>query len=574
MGIQHTACNEADRANTGKVTGAEHVIQSLEELGVTTVFGYPGGAILPIYDALYGSKLHHILTRHEQAAIHAAEGYARASGKVGVVFATSGPGATNLVTGLADAYMDSVPIVVITGQVTTSLIGKDGFQEADVVGITMPVTKHNYQVRDVNQLSRVMQEAYYIAKSGRPGPVLIDIPKDVQSDIITSFFAGEWSIPGYKPKLEPDRKQLEDVAIAISKAKRPLLYVGGGIINAEASEELLAFANQSRIPIVSTLMGLGAYPPGDPLYLGMLGMHGTYTANMAVTECDLLLAFGVRFDDRVTGKLELFSPHSIKVHIDIDPAELNKNVKVDYPIAADLKQALQVLVDMSVHCQTDTWVKEVRMWQEEYPLSYELEESKLKPQCVIDLVSELTKGEAIVTTEVGQHQMWAAHFYRAKMPRTFLTSGGLGTMGFGFPAAVGAQLAADDKLVVCIAGDASFQMNIQELQTIAENNIPVKVFIINNHFLGMVRQWQEMFYENRLSESKIGSPDFVKVAEAYGVKGLRAATPSEAKQAIQEAFRHQGPVVVDFHVEEEENVFPMVPPNKGNHEMVNKRWEE
>ncbi|WEG19179.1 acetolactate synthase large subunit (plasmid) [Alkalihalophilus pseudofirmus] len=574
MEVQHASGNDKHHTKIGKVTGAEHVIKSLEELGVTTVFGYPGGAILPIYDALYGSNLHHILTRHEQAAIHAAEGYARASGKVGVVFATSGPGATNLVTGLADAHMDSVPLIVITGQVAKSLIGRDGFQEADVVGITLPVTKHNYQVRDVNKLSRVMKEAYYIAQSGRPGPVLIDIPKDVQSGVVTRLFNEELLIPGYKPNLEPDSKEIEEVASAISKAKRPLLYIGGGIIQSGASEDLQAFARQNQIPIVSTLMGLGAYPPDDPFYLGMLGMHGTYSANMAVTECDLLLAFGVRFDDRVTGKLELFSPHSKKIHIDIDPAELHKNVAVDYPIQSDVKIAIQRLLERPIRCNTDVWIREIRAWQEEYPLSYQKQISKLKPQFVIELVSKLTNGEAIVTTEVGQHQMWTALFYKAKTPRTFITSGGLGTMGFGFPAAIGAQIAAENNLVICMAGDASFQMNIQELQTISENNIPVKVFIINNHYLGMVRQWQEMFYDNRLSESKIGSPDFVKVAEAYGVKGLRATTPDEARQAIQEAFRHKGPVVVDFHVTEEENVFPMVPPNKGNHEMVMKRWED
>ncbi|MDA1950504.1 acetolactate synthase large subunit [Bacillus cereus] len=571
MKQQYTAY---EKLQCEEMTGAGHVIQGLKKLGVTTVFGYPGGAILPVYDALYESGLKHVLTRHEQAAIHAAEGYARASGKVGVVFATSGPGATNLVTGLADAYMDSIPLVVITGQVATPLIGKDGFQEADVVGITVPVTKHNYQVRDVNHVSRIVQEAFYIAKSGRPGPVLIDIPKDVQNAKVTSFFNEEVDIPGYKPELVPDSMKLREVAKAISKSKRPLLYIGGGVIHSGGSDELFQFARENRIPVVSTLMGLGAYPPGDPLFLGMLGMHGTYAANMAVTECDLLLALGVRFDDRVTGKLELFSPHSKKVHIDIDPSEFHKNVTVEHPIVGDVKKALHMLLHMSIYTQTDVWLQKVKAWKEEYPLSYKQKESELKPQHVINLVSELTNGEAIVTTEVGQHQMWAAHFYKARKPRTFLTSGGLGTMGFGFPAAIGAQLAKEEELVVCIAGDASFQMNIQELQTIAENNIPVKVFIINNRFLGMVRQWQEMFYENRLSESKIGSPDFVKVAEAYGVKGLRATNSTEAKQVVLEALAHEGPVVVDFCVEEGENVFPMVPPNKGNNEMIMKRWEE
>lgn len=560
-----------------EMTGAGHVIQCLKKLGVTTVFGYPGGAILPVYDALYGSGLKHVLTRHEQAAIHAAEGYARASGKVGVVFATSGPGATNLVTGLADAYMDSIPLVVITGQVAKPLIGKDGFQEADVVGITVPVTKHNYQVRDVNHLSRIVQEAFYIAESGRPGPVLIDIPKDIQNENVTSFYNEVIEIPGYKLEPMPDSMKLKEVAKEISKAKRPLLYIGGGVIHSGGSDELIKFARENRIPVVSTLMGLGAYPPGPPgdsLFLGMLGMHGTYAANMAVTECDLLLALGVRFDDRVTGKLELFSPYSKKVHIDIDPSEFHKNVTVEYPVVGDVKKALHMLLHMPICTQTDEWLTKTEEWKAEYPLSYNQKESDLKPQHVISLVSELTNGEAIVTTEVGQHQMWAAHFYKAKNPRTFLTSGGLGTMGFGFPAAIGAQLAKEEELVICIAGDASFQMNIQELQTIAENNIPVKVFIINNKFLGMVRQWQEMFYENRLSESKIGSPDFVKVAEAYGVKGLRATNSIEAKQVMLEAIAHEGPVVVDFCVEEGENVFPMVPPNKGNNEMIMKRWEE
>ncbi len=420
-----------------EMTGAGHVIQCLKKLGVTTVFGYPGGAILPVYDALYGSGLKHVLTRHEQAAIHAAEGYARASGKVGVVFATSGPGATNLVTGLADAYMDSIPLVVITGQVAKSLIGKDGFQEADVVGITVPVTKHNYQIRDVNHLSRIVQEAFYIAESGRPGPVLIDIPKDIQNENVTSFYNEVIEIPGYKLEPMPDSMKLKEVAKEISKAKRPLLYIGGGVIHSGGSDELIKFARENRIPVVSTLMGLGAYPPGDSLFLGMLGMHGTYAANMAVTECDLLLALGVRFDDRVTGKLELFSPYSKKVHIDIDPSEFHKNVTVEYPVVGDVKKALHMLLHMPICTQTDEWLTKTEEWKAEYPLSYNQKESDLKPQHVISLVSELTNGEAIVTTEVGQHQMWAAHFYKAKNPRTFLTSGGLGTMGFGFPAAIG-----------------------------------------------------------------------------------------------------------------------------------------
>lgn len=565
--------NVTNHAQTA-MSGAQMVIACMERLGVETVFGYPGGAILPIYDALHGSSIDHVLTRHEQGAIHAAEGYARATGRTGTVFATSGPGATNLVTGIADAFMDSTPLVIITGQVATPLLGRDGFQEADVVGITMPITKHNYQVRETADLPRVLCEAYHLASTGRPGPVLVDIPKDVSSQVAPFVFPEAVEIPGYHPPALPDALQLKRVCAAISEAQRPLLYIGGGIVSAEASEELRAFARQTGIPVVSTLMGLGAFPPDDPLFLGLLGMHGTYAANLAVQQCDLLIACGVRFDDRVTGKLELFSPTSKKVHIEIDPAEIEKNVRVDYPVIADAKQALQALRSMSPPCACTSWLAQVQAWEQEHPLTYSQDESSLKPQYVIDLLNEMTRSEAIVTTEVGQHQMWAAHFYRAKRPRTFLTSGGLGTMGFGFPAAIGAQLAVPEATVVCIAGDASFQMNIQELQTVAERNIPVKVMVINNRFLGMVRQWQKMFYENRLSESRIGAPDFVQVAEAYKVKGLRATTPEEARQVIAEALAHPGPVVVDFLVEEEENLFPMVPPGKGNHEILLRGWEE
>jgi len=555
------------------MSGAEMVIRSLERLGVEMVFGYPGGAILPIYDALVDSHIAHILTRHEQAAIHAAEGYARATGRVGTVFATSGPGATNLVTGIADAFMDSTPLVIFTGQVATSVIGSDGFQEADIIGITAPITKHSYQVSDPADLPRVVREAYHIAGTGRPGPVLIDVPKDMQVKKAPFVFPKEVDIPGYEPRLEPDVVQIGRVAETIAEAKRPLLYVGGGVIGADAAEELRLFARQTGIPVTSTLMGIGAFPPDDPLYLGMLGMHGTYAANMAITHCDLLIACGVRFDDRVTGKLEHFSPHSRKVHIDIDPAEIGKNVAVEFPVVADAKRALHALFQTGAVCSCGDWLQQVHRWREEHPLTYAREETVLKPQVVMELLDRLTDGEVIVTTEVGQHQMWAAHFYRAKKPRTFITSGGLGTMGFGFPAAIGAQLAQPDEKVVCIAGDASLQMNIQELQTVAERNIPVKVFVINNRFLGMVRQWQEMFYGNRLSESRIGAPDFVRVAEAFGVKGLRAETPVEAERVIREALGHPGPVVVDFIVEEEENVFPMVPPGKGNHEII-VRWDE
>ncbi|MFC7442936.1 acetolactate synthase large subunit [Laceyella putida] len=558
-----------------KISGAQMVVQCLKRLGVDTIFGYPGGAILPVYDALYNSGIHHVLTRHEQAAIHAAEGYARATGKVGTVMATSGPGATNLVTGIADAFMDSVPVVIITGQVATSMLGTDGFQEADVLGITLPVTKYSYQPHDPSEIPKIIHEAYHLASTGRPGPVLIDIPKDVLNSIAEFHIPETIEFAGYQVIEEPDQQQIATIAQAIDKAKRPLLYIGGGIIHAEAAQELRLFAKKANIPVVSTLMGLGAFEPDDPLYLGMLGMHGTYAANMAVYECDLLIACGVRFDDRVTGKLERFSPNSKKVHIDIDPAEIGKNVVIDYPLVCDVKKALAQLLLHSPKPDTGAWISKVTQRAKEYPLKYEQHpDGGLKPQFVIDYLSKLTDGKAIVTTEVGQHQMWAAHFYQVRQPRSFITSGGLGTMGFGFPAAMGAQLAKPDATVVCIAGDASFQMNIQELQTIAEFNIPVKVFVINNHFLGMVRQWQEIFYDNRYSESKIGSPDFVKVAEAFNVKGLRAATKAEAEMAIREALAHPGPVVVDFNVEEEENVFPMVPPGKGNDEMILGGWEE
>jgi acetolactate synthase-1/2/3 large subunit len=551
------------------------VVECFRELGVDTVFGYPGGAILPLYDALHESGIEHILTRHEQAAIHAAEGYARATGKVGTVIATSGPGATNLVTGIADACLDSVPVVILTGQVATGMLGKDAFQEADMIGITLPITKHNVQARRAEDLPRLLHEAYHIAATGRPGPVLIDLPKDISTQHAVYATPGPVSLRGYQPNTEPNALQIERIRSAIAEAKRPLLYIGGGVVSAEASAEVLQLAETAGIPVVSTLMGLGAFPPDHPLYFGMLGMHGTYAANMATYHCDLLIALGVRFDDRVTGKLERFSPHSRKVHIDIDPAEIGKNLPIDFPMVADVKKALRSLLERCPVPETSAWEEQVSEWHREYPLSYSQDlEGPLKPQYVIDLLSRMTNGEALITTEVGQHQMWAAHFYRARRPRSFISSGGLGTMGFGFPAAMGVQIARPEATVVCIAGDASFQMNIQELQTIAERNLPVKVFVLNNGFLGMVRQWQEMFYENRLSESRIGSPDFVKVAEAYGVRGWRASTAQEAEDVIAQSLAHPGPAVVEFHVAEGENVFPMVPPGKGNVDMLVKGWEE
>lgn len=556
------------------MTGAEMIVKCLKEEGVDLIFGYPGGAVLPIYDVLYDAGIEHVLTRHEQGAIHAAEGYARATGRVGVVIATSGPGATNLVTGIADAYMDSIPLVILTGQVPTSQIGRDAFQEADVIGITMPVTKHNYQVRRAEDIPRIMREAFHIASTGRPGPVLIDVPKNVANQKAAYVRQENVSIRGYNPTIQPHPLGIERLSEAISQARQPVLYVGGGIIHSGASEALVTLARQARIPVVSTLMGLGSFPQDDELFLGMLGMHGTYAANKAVHACDLLIACGVRFDDRVTGKLERFSPQSKKAHIDIDPAEIGKNVQVDIPIVGDVGLALQALIAKAPVAKSEQWLRKVRQWFNDYPLEYSQEEGVLKPQQVIDLLQQATQGKAVVTTEVGQHQMWAAHYYKPKAPRSFITSGGLGTMGFGFPAAIGAQLARPDATVICIAGDASFQMNIQELQTVAERNIPVKVMIIDNGYLGMVRQWQELMYNARYSHSRISHPDFVKVSEAYGIKGLRAETEAEAKRAIAEALSHPGPVVVDFVVAEEENVFPMVPPGKGNDEMVGGRWED
>ncbi len=554
-------------------SGADLLCSLLVEAGVDVIFGYPGGAVLPVYDALYSAPIRHILTRHEQGAVHAAEGYARVSGRPGVVLATSGPGATNLVTGIADAYMDSTPLVVLTGQVVSGSIGTDAFQEADIVGITMPVTKHNYQVRHIEDLPQVVADAFHIATTGRPGPVLIDLPKDVTGGPAAYVRLPQPAPLGYRVPGAPEEAAVDAVAAAIAQARRPLLYIGGGIVSSRAAEELRAFARGARIPVASTLMGLGAFPNSDELFVGMLGMHGKYAANQAITQCDLLIALGVRFDDRVTGKLERFSPRSRKIHVDIDQAEIGKNVAVDIPVVADVGLLLDALCRLELHPDTTEWLAQIDEWHREWPLDAKRDANVLKPQTVIDLLAELTAGEAIITTEVGQHQMWTALFYPWRAPRQLVTSGGLGTMGYGFPAAMGAQVALPDRTVVCVAGDASFQMNIQELQTIVENQLPVKVAVINNGFLGMVRQWQQFFYDKRYAESRISSPDFVKVAEAFGALGLRAATPAEAESVIRRALAHDGPVVIDFVVEEEENVFPMVPAGKGTDEML-LQWEE
>lgn len=544
------------------ITGSEILLRSLLLEGVDCVFGYPGGAVLYIYDAMHGfSDFNHLLTRHEQGAIHAADGYARSTGKVGVCIATSGPGATNLVTGIATAYMDSVPLVVITGNVATSFIGTDAFQEADITGITMPITKHSYLVRDVNDLPRIIHEAFHIANSGRKGPVLIDIPKDVSAHktIFKPATQGV-SLRGYNPTVQPNKLQVDKLIKAIEEAERPVIIAGGGVVYADASKELIEFVNKTRIPITTTLLGLSGFPSAHELWMGMPGMHGTYTANQAIQNADLLISIGSRFDDRVTMKLDGFAPKAkLIAHIDVDPAEIGKNVKTDIPCVGDVKAVLEYANTKAKPAKSEAWIAEIAQNKQNYPLKYTDSDTELKPQFVIELINDTTKGEAIVTTDVGQHQMWAAQFYKFKNPRSFVTSGGLGTMGFGFPSAIGAQMGNPDALVVSINGDGGMQMCAQELAICAIHNIPVKVVIINNQVLGMVRQWQEIIYDNRYSHIDLaGSPDFVKLAEAYGVKGLRATNKEEARAVWEEAMNTPGPVVIDFVVRKGENVFPMV----------------
>ncbi|MFD0620477.1 biosynthetic-type acetolactate synthase large subunit [Paenibacillus sp. GCM10027629] len=542
------------------ITGSEILLRSLLLEGVECVFGYPGGAVLYIYDAMHGfDDFKHVLTRHEQGAIHAADGYARASGNVGVCIATSGPGATNLVTGIATAYMDSVPLVVITGNVATNFIGTDAFQEADITGITMPITKHSYLVRDVEDLPRIIHEAFHIASTGRKGPVLIDIPKDVSANKTMFKPVTEVNIRGYNPTVNPNRLQTDKLLKAIESAQRPLILAGGGVVYSGGHEELYQFVTTTGIPITTTLLGLGGFPSGHDLWTGMPGMHGTFASNKALQNTDLLINIGARFDDRVTMKLQGFAPHAKVVHIDIDPAEIGKNVPTDIPIVGDVKSVLEILNKDAKYAHVDAWRAQVMQWKEEQPLQYEDSETELKPQWVIEMLHRTTQGQAIVTTDVGQHQMWAAQFYKFNQPRSFVTSGGLGTMGFGFPSAIGAQMAHPDRLVISINGDGGMQMCAQELAICAINNIPVKVVIINNQVLGMVRQWQEIIYKGRYSHIDLeGSPDFPKLAEAYGVKGLRATNKEEAEAAWQEALNTSGPVVVEFVVRKGENVYPMV----------------
>ncbi len=552
-----------------KMQGARAVIESLYCENVEVIFGYPGGSVLPLYDELYDANIRHILVRHEQAAAHAADGYARVTGKAGVCIATSGPGATNLVTGIATAYMDSVPIIAITGQVPRPLIGYDAFQEANITGITLPITKHNYLVQDTKDIPAIFKEAFYIAQTGRPGPVLIDIPKDAQTEIIEFEYPEEIKLRGYKPTYTGNEQQIKKAASFILKAEKPIFYVGGGIIFSNATEELRNLAESIMAPVTTTLMGMSAFPTAHPLSVGMLGMHGTRYANYAVQESDLIIAVGVRFDDRVTGKISAFAPNAKIIHIDIDPAEISKNVRVDVPIVGDAKSVLKSLIKYvkAEQAKTDVWIKKIEAWKKEYPLTYK-KDNLLRPQYVVEQISEVCP-DAVIVTEVGQNQMWAAQYFNYRNPRTFISSGGLGTMGYGFPAAMGAKVGKPDATVIDIAGDGSFQMNSQELATVVQNNIPVIVAILNNGFLGMVRQWQELFFNKRFSATCLeGSVDFVKLAEAYGAKGLRATKKSEVNDILRDAVKSDCPAIIDFVVESGENVSPMVPAGAAINEIL------
>jgi acetolactate synthase I/II/III large subunit len=559
-----------------KLTGSQIFLKCLEREGVKHVFGFPGGVVLDIYDELTRSPfIKHFLVRHEQGAAHAADGYSRASGKVGVCLVTSGPGATNTVSGIASAYMDSIPMVVFTGQVPTPLIGNDAFQEVDIVGITRPCTKHNYLVKDVDDLARVIHEAFHIARTGRPGPVLVDLPKDVVQAKTTPKYPETVRIKSYNPNYHANPKQIKKALEMILKAHRPVIYAGGGVILSKASEELTKFAESLQIPVTTTLMGLGGFPAPHKLWLGMLGMHGTYFANMSVHHADVLVAIGSRFDDRVTGKIEEFAPHAKIIHIDIDPTSISKNVVVDIPIVGDCQDALSQLnalaaevIPRELASAHQDWLEQIAQWKQDHPLTYDHTSGDLKPQFVVEKLYELTRGNAIISTEVGQNQMWAAQFYHINRPNRWLSSGGLGCMGYGFPAAIGAQVACPDEIVIDIAGDGSIQMNIQELATAVQYELPVKVAILNNGFLGMVRQWQQLFYDRRYSQTPMFSPDFVKLAEAYGALGLRAEKPEEVEPVIREALNTRKPVLMDFRVAPEECVMPMVPAGAPMHKML------
>ena len=559
-------------------TGAQILLESLKREGVNVLFGYPGGAIIDIYDELpRHPELKHVLVRHEQGAVHAADGYARASGKVGVCLVTSGPGATNTVTGIATAYCDSIPLVVLTGQVPTNLIGNDAFQEVDIVGITRPCTKHNFLVKDITRLAQTLREAFFLARSGRPGPVLVDLPKDVMQASTEFVWPEDVSMRSYNPTYKPNLNQLRRSAEEISKARRPMLLAGGGVILSNGSQALRELAQTLHLPVAYTLMGLGAFPATDPLSLGMVGMHGTYAANMSINNTDLLICVGARFDDRVTGKLDAFAPSARIVHIDIDPTSIRKNVEVDVPVVGDCRLALEGILEICKAKMGDRdwleehteWLSTVAGWKKDHPLCYSDEGTAIKPQKVVETLFELTKGDAILTTEVGQNQMWTAQFYNFTEPRTLLTSGGLGTMGYGFPAAIGAQMAFPDKKVITVAGDGSLQMNIQELATVVQQRLPIKVVILNNGYLGMVRQWQELFFNHNYSSTNMeAQPDFVKLAEAYGAEGYRIITREELLPMLKTALASPNPAFIDVRVEREENVYPMVPAGAALDEML------
>jgi len=562
-----------------KLAGARILLECLKLEGVDTVFGYPGGTVINIYDELYSfPEIRHILPRHEQAGVHAADGYARASGKVGVAIATSGPGATNTVTGIATAYMDSIPLVVITGQVPTALIGNDAFQEVDIIGITRPCTKHNFLVKNVKELAGIVKKAFYIARTGRPGPVLIDLPKDVQVAVTDFKYPDKIEMRSYKPTVEGHAKQIEKAASMILAAKKPVLYVGGGVILGNAYDELRQLAETLHAPVTTTLMGLGSFPEDSPLSLGLLGMHGTYYANMAVTNCDLLVAVGARFDDRVTGKIPAFAPHAKIIHMDVDPTSIRKNVRVDLPIVGAVQGVLDKLLKMleehrdgveSFRAAVKPWLAEIDGWKAKHPLSYKESSDVIKPQSVIRKLRELCDPDAIIATDVGQHQMWTAQFFTFTKPRTLLTSGGLGTMGYGLPAAMGAQAAFTGRQVIAICGDGGFQMNLQELATLVQNKLPVKICIMNNNYLGMVRQWQELFFGKRYSQTVMDLPiDFVKLAEAFGATGFTVSKPEELAETIRKGLATPGPVIMEFKIAREEQVLPMVPAGASLDEMV------
>ncbi|MGP6139789.1 biosynthetic-type acetolactate synthase large subunit [Jeotgalibaca sp. A127] len=566
---------EAVSPNKRKKNGADLFVQTLVDAGVEVVFGYPGGSVLPIYDALHREKpdFQHIMCRHEQGLIHGAEGYARVTGKPGVVIATSGPGGTNLLTGIADAMIDSLPIVIFTGQVSSALIGSDAFQEADLIGLTTPITKHNYQVKDLKDLPRIVKEAFHIATTGRKGPVVVDLPKNISEAISNGeIYESDFYLPGYQPSIYPNQLQIQRLLAALAHAERPLLLVGAGVKFADASNELKAFAEKYNLPVVTTLQGLGAFPETHIQSLGMGGMHGSYAANIAIQECDLLINIGSRFDDRLTGNLDKFAPHATVAHIDVDSAEIGKNITTKYPIVADAKEALLKLLEGEVE-QTDIsdWAEMTQTNKTNYPLWYQRNSETISPQWLIEEIYHATNGDAIVVTDVGQHQMWAGQFYKYDKPHNFVTSGGLGTMGFGLPAAIGAQVGRPNETVIALLGDGGIQMTSQELATIRDYNLPVKVIIVNNEALGMVRQWQEIIYEERYSESLLTNgrnPDFVKLADSYGIKGYRVSKESEVPSLIKEALAFDGPILIDARVTHKEKVFPMVPAGKGNDEMI------